>query len=142
MLTLWEKGLPFKECIISLLDGKQTSHLLGGEPHGKEPVMVCRNSLGTRGNEELVLCKLTVIGSWLEDAFSDDQNLRATVTRNNSEEPDLENLFCEVTGVTDTGRQGDETTGARNGADGEGTPAAKGVGCQRRRTRGLAATKQ
>ena len=29
-------------------------------------------------------------------------------------------------GVTDTGRPGDETTGAENGADGEGTPAAKG----------------
>ena len=68
--------------------------------------MVCRNSLGIRGNEEVVLCKLTVIDSWLEDAFSDDQNLRATVTRKNREEPDLENLFGKVTGVTDSGRQG------------------------------------
>ena len=110
--------------------------------HGKEPVVVCRNSLGTTGIEEVVLCKLTVIDSWLGDASSDDQNLRVTVTRKNREELDLENLFGGVTGVTDTGRQEDETTGAGNGADGEGTPAAKGVGRQRRRTRGLAATKQ
>ena len=74
--------------------------------------MVCRNSLGTRGNEEVVLCKLTVIDSRLEDAFSDDQNLRATVTRKNREEPDLGNLFRKVTEVTDTGSQGDETTGS------------------------------
>ena len=96
--------------------------------------MVCRNSLGTRGNEELscVSSRLSTLG-W---------RLRATVTRKNREEPDLENLFGKVMGVTDTGRQGNETTGAGNGADGEGTPAAKEVGRQRRRTRGLAATKQ
>ena len=135
MLALLEKGLPFKECFISLLDGKQRHPAyLAVNPHGKEPVMVCRTSLGTGGNEEVVLCKLTVIDSWLED---DDQNLRATVTRKNREEPDLENLFGIITRVTDTGRQGDETTGAGNGADGEGTPAAKRVGHQRRRARGL-----
>ena len=56
MLTLWEKGLPFKECIISLLDGKQRHPAyLAVNSHGKEPVMVCRNSLGTKGNEEVVL---------------------------------------------------------------------------------------
>ena len=76
------------------------------------------------------MCKLTVIDSWLEVAFSDEHNLRATVARKNREEPDVETLFGKVTGVTDTGRQGDETTGAGNGADGEGTPAAKGVGRQ------------
>ena len=97
MLSLWEKGLPFKECIISLLDGKQRhpAYLLVNS-HGREPVTVCRSSLGTRGNEEVVLCKLTVIDSWLEDAFSDDQNLRATVARKNREEPDLEGLFGKV----------------------------------------------
>ena len=97
---------------------------------------------GYQRNEEVVLCKLTVIDSWLEVAFSDEHNLRVTVTRKNREELDVETLFGKVTGVTYSGRQGDETTGAGNGADGEGTPAAKGVGRQRRRTRGLAATKQ
>ena len=53
--------------------------------HGKEPVMVRRSSPGTRGNEEVVLCKLTVIDSWLEDAFSDDQNLRQKKNKKTSQ---------------------------------------------------------
>ena len=86
---LWNR-LPFKECTISRLDGKQRHPAyLAVKPSGKEPVTVCRNGLGTRGNEMVVLCKPTVIDSWLDDAFSDDQKLRASVTRKNREEPDL-----------------------------------------------------
>ena len=51
-------------------DGKQRHPAnLAVNPHGKEPVMVCRNSLGTRGNEEVLLRKLTVIDSWLGRRF-------------------------------------------------------------------------
>ena len=51
----------------------------------------------------------------------------------------FENLRGKFTGVTGTGRQSGAATGAGDGADGEGTLAAKGGGRQRRRTRGLAA---
>ena len=69
-----------------------------------------------------------------------DPNLRAAVAKKTREELDLENLRGKFTGVVSIGRQGGTATGAGNGADGEGTPAAKGVDRQRRRTRGLAAT--
>ena len=63
ILTLWEKILSFKECIISVLDEKtKTSRLLDGWTimKKKESLMVCRNRLDIRGNEEIILCNLTV----------------------------------------------------------------------------------
>ena len=44
------------------------------------------------------------------------------------EELDLENLRGKFTGATGAGRQGGAATGAWDGADGEGTFAAKGGG--------------
>ena len=71
-----------------------------------------------------------------------DPNLRAAVVKKTREELDLENLLGKITGVTGTGRQSGAATSAGDGADGEGTLAVKGVGRQRRRTRGLAAATQ
>eukprot|EP00450_Noctiluca_scintillans_P013382 CAMPEP_0194486258 /NCGR_PEP_ID=MMETSP0253-20130528/6979_1 /TAXON_ID=2966 /ORGANISM="Noctiluca scintillans" /LENGTH=661 /DNA_ID=CAMNT_0039326329 /DNA_START=35 /DNA_END=2020 /DNA_ORIENTATION=+ len=76
VLTLREKGLPFKECIISLLDGEQRHPaFLAVNPQGKVPVMVCRNMLDTRGIEDVALWESTAIVSWLEDAFPDTNQL-------------------------------------------------------------------
>ena len=69
-----------------------------------------------------------------------DPNLRAAVAKKTREELDLENLRGKFTGVTGTRRKSGATTSAGDGADGEGTSAAKGGGRQRRRARGLAAT--
>ena len=55
-----------------------------------------------------------------------DPNLRAAVAKKTREELDLENLRGKFTGVTGTGRQSGAATGAGDGADGEGTLAAKG----------------
>ena len=54
-----------------------------------------------------------------------DPNLRAAVARKTREELDLENLRGKFTGVTGAGRQGGAATNAGDGADGEGTFAAK-----------------
>ena len=49
------------------------------------------------------------------------QTCELLLRRTLSEELDLENLNRELTGVTGAGRQGGATTGAGDGADGEGT---------------------
>ena len=71
-----------------------------------------------------------------------DPNLPAAVAKKTREELDLENLRSKLTGATGAGRQGGAATGAGDGADGEGTFAAKGGGRQRRRARALAAATQ
>ena len=71
-----------------------------------------------------------------------DPNLRAAVANITREELDLENLSGKFTGATGAGRPGGAAIGAGDGADGEGTFAAKGGGRQRRRARGLAAATQ
>ena len=55
-----------------------------------------------------------------------DPNLRAVVAKRTREELDLENLRGKFTRVTGAGRQGGAATNAGDGADGEGTFAAKG----------------
>ena len=71
-----------------------------------------------------------------------DPNLRAAVAERTSEELDLESLRGKFSGVTGAGRQGGVATNAGDGADGEGTFAAKGGCRQRRRARGPAAATQ
>ena len=71
-----------------------------------------------------------------------DPNLPAAVAKKTCEELDLEHLRGKFTGVTGTGRQGGAATGAGDGADGEGTLAAKGGSRPKRRSRGLAAVTQ
>ena len=57
-----------------------------------------------------------------------DPNLRAAGAKKTRGELDLENLRGKFTGATGAGRQGGAATGAGDGADGEGTFAAKGGG--------------
>ena len=71
-----------------------------------------------------------------------DPDLRAAVAKKTREELDHEHLHGKFTGVTGVGRKSGATTSAGDGADGEGTPAAKEGRRQRRRTRGLAAAAQ
>ena len=71
-----------------------------------------------------------------------DPNLRAAVAKKTREELDLEDLRGNFTGATGAGRQGGAATGVGDGADGEGTFAAKGGSRRRRRARGLAAATQ
>ena len=66
-----------------------------------------------------------------------DPNLRADVAKKTREELDLENFLGKLAGLTGVGRQGGATTGAGDGADGEGTFPVKGGSRQKRRARGL-----
>ena len=63
-----------------------------------------------------------------------DPDLRAAVVKKTREELDLEHLRGKFTGVAGTGTKRGATTSAGDGADREGTPAAKGGGRQWRRT--------
>ena len=96
----------------------------------------CRSLLG-RGRQ-------TTLGRSLSRSATDciDPNMRAAVSKKTREELDLENLRGKFTRVTGIGRQSGAATDAGDGADGEGTFAAKGVSRQRRRVRGLAAATQ
>ena len=69
LVTLREKGLPYRSCVISLLHGEQRHpSFLAINPQGKVPVLVVR---GVPGVEDAVIYESAAIVLFLDEAFPD-----------------------------------------------------------------------